>query len=68
MTFKILAFFFQKTKDLIYLLLEREEERERTGRETVVSCLSHASQPCARPTTQAYALTGIEPATFHFAG
>ena len=39
-------------------ILEREEGGRKRGRETLIGCLLHASQPGTEPTTQACALTG----------
>ena len=70
----LLLFLFFK-KDFIYLLLEREEGRERErkggrkrGRETSIDCLSHAPNQGPAPQPQHVPQPGIKPVNFLVCG
>ena len=66
--------FYLFFKDSIYLFIFREREQEREGekhrceRETLIGCLSRMPRLGTEPITQACAQQRIEPATFLYAG
>ena len=47
---------------------EREREKHRRGRETLISCFSHALLLGTEPATQAYALTRNQTGSLAFCG